>query len=316
MRILSKIITAFAGVILFALAITSCNKPNVVTYKNEGNIYMPRATGSNSSLLLLLADTAQTTTFGASYGGLGYPGKDIMVTFQIDPSLISNYNATHGTSYVLLPASSYEVPSLSATIKAGETGSNNLPLKITTTNLDKSIKYILPITLASVSSGFIDSSLRTTYFTVDTVRRLEKDITALASLSVSKDNGSGADAGEGSKKLVDGDYNSKFLTDGFPQAFWVQLTFPTAQVIGAYTITSGNDAPDRDMKDWELVGSNDGTTWTVLDTRMNESFSGRNMTKRYETTNTTAYTQYRINVLANNGSNLIQVSEWRVITYP
>lgn len=316
MRILSKIITAFAGIILFALVIVSCNKPDVVTYSNEGNIYMPRATGSNSSLLLLLADTAQTTTFGASYGGLNYPAQDIDVTFQIDPSLISGYNATHGSSYVLLPASSYSIPSLMATIKSGETGSNNLPLEITTTNLDKSIKYILPITIATASSGFIDSSLRTTYFTVDTIKRLEKDITATAALSVSRDNGSGADGGEGSKKLVDGDYNSKFLTDGFPQAFWFQLTFPAAQIIAAYTITSGNDAPDRDMKDWTLEGSNDGTTWTVLDTRMGETFSGRNTTVRYEFTNTTAYTQYRINVQANNGSNLIQISEWRIITYP
>ncbi|MEO8111269.1 MAG: DUF1735 domain-containing protein [Ginsengibacter sp.] len=316
MRILSKIITAFTGTMLLALVIVSCNKPDSITYGKEGNIYMPRASNGTSSLLLLLADTAQTTSFGASYGGLGYPSQDIMVTFQIDPSLIDSYNAAHGSSYVLLPASSYSIPSLMATIKAGETGSDNLPLGITTTNLDKSIKYILPITIASASSGFIDSSLRTTYFTVDTVRRLEKDITGMASLSVSRDNGGGPDNNEGSKKLVDGDYNSKFLTDGFPQAFWFQLTFPAAQVIGAYTITSGNDAPDRDMKDWTLEGSNDGTTWTVLDTRMGETFSGRNMTIRYEFTNTTAYTQYRINVQANNGSNLIQISEWRLITYP
>jgi hypothetical protein len=45
-------------------------------------------------------------------------------------------------------------------------------------------------------------------------------------------------------------------------------------------------------------------------------FSGRNMTKRYEFTNTVAYTKYRIKLIANNGSNLLQVSEWRVITYP
>ena len=140
MRILSKIIIAFAGILLFALAIVSCNKPDVVTYGKEGNIYMPRATGSNSILLLLLADTSHTTTFGASYGGLNYPTQDINVTFQIDPSLISGYNAAHGSSYVLLHASSYNVPSLMATIKAGETGSNNLPLEITTTNLDKSMK--------------------------------------------------------------------------------------------------------------------------------------------------------------------------------
>ncbi|MDQ6762972.1 MAG: DUF1735 domain-containing protein, partial [Bacteroidota bacterium] len=183
MNSLSKITVACASIVLLASVISSCNKPDVITYSKEGSIYMPRAANGNSSLLLLLADTAQTTTFGASYGGLRYPSQDINVTFQVDPSLITNYNATHGTSYVLLPAPSYSIPSLMATIKAGETGSNNLPLNIITTNLDKAIKYILPVTLASTSSGFIDSSLRTTYFTVDTIRRLEKDITSMATLS-------------------------------------------------------------------------------------------------------------------------------------
>lgn len=175
---------------------------------------------------------------------------------------------------------------------------------------------MIPVSITSITSGYIDSTLGTTYFNIDTIQRLEKDITSKATLSVSKDNDNGPGGGEGSLKLVDGDNNSKFLTGGFPQTFWVQLTFPTPQIVGAYEITSGNDAEDRDMKDWNLVGSNDGTTWTTLDTRTGESFSGRNMTKRYEFANTTAYTQYRINVIANNGSNLIQVSEWRLINFP
>ena len=175
---------------------------------------------------------------------------------------------------------------------------------------------MIPVSITTVTAGFIDSALSTAYFTVDTVKRLEEDITSLATLTVSRENGGGSGANEGSPKLVDGDYNTKFLTDGFPQAFWVQLTFPTAQVIGAYTITSGNDSPDRDMKDWTLSGSNDGTAWTVIDTQTGASFSGRNMTERFEMTNTTAFTQYRIDVINNNGSNLIQVSEWRLIIYP
>ncbi|MDQ2720008.1 MAG: DUF1735 domain-containing protein [Bacteroidota bacterium] len=315
MKNISKILRVFAAILLLSFVIASCNKPDAIIYNKEGAIYMPRAAG-DSKLALLLTDTAQTATFGAAYGGLKYPSNDITVTFKIDSTLINSYNAQNGTSYIMLPASSYQIPSLSAVIKAGQTGSNSLPVKITTTNLDKGGKYILPVTIANVTSGTIDSTLRTTFFTIDTIRRLEEDITSMATLTVSKDNGGGPDANEGSKKLVDGNYNSKFLTDGFPQAFWVQLTFPTAQIIGAYTITSGNDAPERDMKDWNLAGSNDGTTWTVLDTQTGETFSGRNLTKRYEFTNTTAYMQYRINVLANNGSNLIQVSEWRLITYP
>ena len=315
MKIIAKITRIPAVILSIGLVMFSCNKPDLITYDKEGNIYMPQA-AATSNFALLLADTAQTISFGAAYGGLGYPGQDISVTFKIDTNLVSTYNAAHGTAYMVMPAASYQVPSLEATVKAGQTSSNTLPIQVTTTHLDKSIKYMLPVTIASASAGYIDSALKTTYFRVDTISRLEKDITPQATLTVSRENGGGSGAGEGSPKLVDGDYNSKFLTDGFPQDFWIQLTFPSAQIIGAYTITSGNDAEDRDMKNWELVGSNNGTTWTTLDTHTDEKFAGRNLTKRYEFTNTTAYTQYRINVLENNGSNLIQMSEWRLITFP
>lgn len=304
-----------ASLFLFAFVFNSCNKPEKIVYSNEGKIYMPRA-AANNDLQLLLADTAQTVTFGAAYGGLNYPSKDIKVTFKVDTSLVHSYNTGHGTSFVTLPSESYSVSGLSADIKKGQTTSGALSVSIITSALDKSIKYMLPISITNVSSGFIDSSLGTAFFKIDTIQRLEEDITSMAALEVSRDNGDGPDANEGSKKLVDGDYNTKFLTDGFPQDFWVQLTFPSSRIIGAYTITSGNDAPERDMKDWNLSGSNDGTNWTVLDTRADEFFSDRNMTKRYEFDNTAAYKMYRINVIANNGSNLIQVSEWRLITYP
>jgi len=315
MKISSKIVKVFGGGLLLALVIGSCNKPDIVKSSKEGAIYMPVAASSNSKLALLLADTAQVVPFGAAYGGLNYPAKDIAVSFKIDSTLISTYNALHGTSYIMLPAFSYIIPTLSAVIKAGQTGSNTLPINIITKNLNQGGKYILPITIASVSSGSIDSNLHTTYFTIDTIERLQKDITSLARLAVSIENGGGSGANEGSPKLVDGDYNSKFLFS-FNPSFWAQLQFPTAQIIGAYTITSGNDSPDRDAVNWNLTGSNDGTTWTTLDTKAGMVFPGRNQTIRYEFINHTGYTYYRLNITKNNGSDAVQISEWRLITYP
>lgn len=139
------------------------------------------------------------------------------------------------------------------------------------------------------------------------------DLTGDATITVSKDNDGGAEADEGSLKLIDGDENTKFLTGGFPQDFWMQQSLTEAEVANKYTITSGNDAPDRDMKSWELVGSNDGSTWEVIDTRTDQSWTDRNQTREFNFDNTTAYMYYRINVLANNGSSLIQVSEWRIL---
>jgi hypothetical protein len=43
-------------------------------------------------------------------------------------------------------------------------------------------------------------------------------------------------------------------------------------VVGAYTLTSANDADDRDPYSWTLSGSNDGSNYTVIDTRTTQNF--------------------------------------------
>ena len=50
----------------------------------------------------------------------------------------------------------------------------------------------------------------------------------------------------------------------------MQFSFPSETTIKYYGIGSGNDAQDRDPKEWTLQGSNDGINWTVVDTRVME----------------------------------------------
>jgi hypothetical protein len=101
------------------------------------------------------------------------------------------------------------------------------------------------------------------------------DFTSLGVLSVTKENSGGAGSAEGSSKLVDDNYNTKFFVSGFPAGFEMQLTFPTTHIMGSYTITSGNDLPDRDPRNWQVLGSNNGTTWFVVDSRSGQTFEGR-----------------------------------------
>lgn len=58
--------------------------------------------------------------------------------------------------------------------------------------------------------------------------------------------------------------------------------------LAAYPITSGNDAPDRDPKNWQLQGSDYGIAWTTLDTRTGETFVTRGLSKDYVVSGTTA----------------------------
>ena len=84
---------------------------------------------------------------------------------------------------------------------------------------------------------------------------------------------------------------------------WIQYQFGggNAYVVTRYTLTSGNDIPGRDPKNWQFQGSNDGTTWTTVDTRTGITFASRLLTQSFTFTNTTAYKYYRVNITLNNG---------------
>ncbi|MEU7877691.1 ThuA domain-containing protein [Microbispora bryophytorum] len=115
---------------------------------------------------------------------------------------------------------------------------------------------------------------------------------------------------EAKEKLVDGNNNSKWLT--FNPTGWVSLKPEQPKAIAHYALTSANDFPGRDPKDWTLQGSQDGKSWTDLDKRTGETFPSRFQTKEYTFTNTTAYAYYRLNITANSGEPLIQLAELRL----
>lgn len=141
------------------------------------------------------------------------------------------------------------------------------------------------------------------------------DITDEASITVNRENGGGPSGNEGSLKLIDGDLNSKYLA-GYSKPFWMNLEFEEEKIISFYQLTSGNDAPDRDPRDWQILGSNDGENWEILDERLNQEFNGRNLTREFYFDNDTGYKYYRLDVLNNNGGGLFQMSEWRLLSIP
>lgn len=307
----------FPFAVLFAsiCVAVSCNKPKDVKLENEGSIYMPQAAGTRSVVQLQLAAKPHEVAFGAAYGGLEYSKKENAVTFKLDPTLVAAYNNKNGTAYTLLPDSVYTISGLTSVIRAGATSSEPLVVNVASSRMRFGIRYMLPITLVSASHGTINPALQTTYFRFDTIMRKSVDVTAQGTLSVSNENGGGPGAGEGSPKLVDGDANTKYLYNYVANS-WFELRYQTPVKVEAYAFTSANDASSRDPKNWTLQGSNDGTTWDILDTRVDEMFAARFQTKRYEIAGTiNAYTRYRIVVSANGGSSLFQMAEWRMFRY-
>lgn len=112
---------------------------------------------------------------------------------------------------------------------------------------------------------------------------------------------------EGVEKLIDGNLGSKYLTRN--KQTWMQFKGKAASLVTRYSLTSGNDAPGRDPKNWTLEGSKDGVSWTLLDTRKDIQFPIRTQTINFEIVNTITYTYYKLSI-QNNGDDLFQLAEW------
>ena len=97
---------------------------------------------------------------------------------------------------------------------------------------------------------------------------------------------------------------------------WLQYDFGSGatQTIKRYSVTSANDVPGRDPKDWQFQGSNDGSAWTTLDTQSNQSFATRFEAQTYSISSPGAYRYYRLNVTANGGDGSTQLSELGLFT--
>lgn len=113
--------------------------------------------------------------------------------------------------------------------------------------------------------------------------------------------------------LIDNSATTKYYMSG-KKALWVQYESKVPVVVVKYTLTSGNDVPERDPKDWLLLGSNDGASWDTLDSRSGELFASRRLKRSFILdSNTTLYTYYRLDIKANNGHTGTQFSEWELI---
>src|SRR5829696_5967126 len=122
-------------------------------------------------------------------------------------------------------------------------------------------------------------------------------------------NGENTGAGEVKENLADGDIFSKWLV--FEPTGWVQYKLSEPVKVVLYALGSANDAPERDPRNWTFRGSNDGQTWTTLDTQVDQSFGERFQLKQYPIANDQAYLYYRLDITTNHGANIVQLAEWQ-----
>lgn len=107
--------------------------------------------------------------------------------------------------------------------------------------------------------------------------------------------------GEDRWKLIDNTTATKFLIFGKPTlANPVRIVYEVEDSlygrIVAYSMTSANDSPERDPKDWTFEGSNDFFFWELIDTRSNIRWPFRYWKYTVTLPEPVYYKYYRINI--------------------
>jgi alpha-L-fucosidase 2 len=114
--------------------------------------------------------------------------------------------------------------------------------------------------------------------------------------------------GNSIRSSFDGTDQTKWCVPDAGQAVTWQAELPAARKISSYSLTSANDMPVRDPKEWMLEASNDGKQWTTLDKQvMRDPFPNRFEKKSFELAKPAEYRIYRFTFIPRDA--YFQLSE-------
>jgi hypothetical protein len=114
---------------------------------------------------------------------------------------------------------------------------------------------------------------------------------------------------EASWRAFDRNSGTWWRNSGIGQTGWLSYQFPTGRIIKRYAFLSFSSS-GTNIKTWTFEGSNNGLTWTILDTQTNFATGLSTFYSFDISSNTTSYTYYRINVTATiGGTSGIQIPE-------
>jgi len=90
---------------------------------------------------------------------------------------------------------------------------------------------------------------------------------------------------------------------------WIQIQLKEAVAYNSYSILTALTLPANDPKSWTFQGSNDGITWTTLDTRTDQLMPTRRTKYSFDFANTTAFSYYKLDITKNNGGTQLHIGE-------
>jgi len=79
-----------------------------------------------------------------------------------------------------------------------------------------------------------------------------------------------------------------------------------------YSLTSANDAAERDPVSWVLYASKNGSNWETIDTRQNQKFIGRYSTMEYPIISNQTYSHFKLVITEIQNGSMFQLTEWQL----
>ncbi len=110
----------------------------------------------------------------------------------------------------------------------------------------------------------------------------------------------------------DNDRSTKWLHAVSNEAY-IGYLFDQVTQVESYIITSADDVPERDPKNWEFQGSIDGQNWETIDVQSDHLFENRYQEKAFLLANPASFSHYRLFVIDNYGDIATQIQELELL---
>ncbi|WP_373156880.1 DUF1735 and LamG domain-containing protein [Bacteroides cellulosilyticus] len=178
-RVVLSLASSISLIIAFFFLVSSCdNKDYSKESPFSNSVYIDAA--KVKDIANFTFNNIQQTGEQQISAVLAYPAEqDIEVSFQVDPSLISHYNARLGNNYAMLDAKYYKFSTQNVVIPKGDINSETVTIEFfDLTDLDIDTSFLLPVTIeqASGDMGILNGSKTICYI----VRRSSAITTAVS----------------------------------------------------------------------------------------------------------------------------------------
>lgn len=153
----------FAFLVLTTVSMSGCKNEDINDEHHYDNKLYVSSTPVCDDLLIKPSITEASREI--TYRIASPAEQDIEVSFDAVPAMTAAYNLIYNDNATALDAHYYSIPKKSATIKAGDISSDNIVIEFKNTNeLDKSKRYVLPVTILNATNIDVLESASTAYF--------------------------------------------------------------------------------------------------------------------------------------------------------